>query len=287
MKTLLLMRHAKSSWKDTDLADHERPLNKRGKKDSVFMGAVLKEKELLPQIILASSAVRIRETITGLTQESAYAGEIEFSDELYLAEPEVFLRVLCNLPDTFERVMLMGHNPGLEGLLQVLSGRIESLPTGSVAYLSLPVQQWSELSNETEGELIEMLLPHELRELEEEKHKGKDKKEKKADKKEEEKEDKKESKKEDKKEDKKADKKEDEKESKKENKKEDKKAELIEDKKVDEKESKKENKKEDKKAELTEDKKEDEKEIKKESKKVDKKAEKKEASKEKKAVKKK
>ncbi len=261
MKTLLLMRHAKSSWKDTDLADHERPLNKRGKKDSVFMGAVLKEKELLPQIILASSAVRIRETITGLTQESAYAGEIEFSDELYLAEPEVFLRVLCNLPDTFERVMLMGHNPGLEGLLQVLSGRIESLPTGSVAYLSLPVQQWSELNNETEGELIEMLLPHELREMEEEKHKGK--KDKKADKKEEEKEDKKESKKEDKKEDKKADKKED------------------------EKESKKENKKEDKKVELTVDKKEDEKESKKESKKVDKKAEKKEASKEKKAAKKK
>ncbi len=279
MKTLLLMRHAKSSWKDTDLADHERPLNKRGKKDSVFMGAVLKEKELLPQIILASSAVRIRETITGLTQESGYAGEIEFSDELYLAEPEVFLRVLCNLPDTFERVMLMGHNPGLEGLLQVLSGRIESLPTGSVAYLSLPVQQWSELSNETEGELIEMLLPHELRELEEEKHKGKDKKDKKADRKEEEKEDKKESKKEDKK----ADKKEDEKESKKESKKEDKKAELTEDKKEDEKEIKK----VDQKAELTEDKKEDEKESKKESKKVDKKAEKKEASKEKKVAKKK
>lgn len=199
MKTLLLMRHAKSSWKDSDLADHERPLNKRGKKDSVFMGAVLMEKELLPQKILASTAVRIRETIAGLFQDSSFPGEIEFSDELYLAEPEILLQQIRNLPDTVERVMLMGHNPGLEGLLQLLCGRIESLPTGSVAYLSLPIQQWNELSNGTEGELIEMLLPRELRDLEEEKHKVKDKKEKKEEKKEDKKVEKKEVKKQDKK----------------------------------------------------------------------------------------
>lgn len=199
MKTLLLMRHAKSSWKDSDLADHERPLNKRGKKDSVFMGAVLKEKELQPQKILASTAVRIRETIAGLFQDSSFPGEIEFSDELYLAEPEILLQQIRNLPDTVERVMLMGHNPGLEGLLQLLCGRIESLPTGSVAYLSLPIQQWNELSNGTEGELIEMLLPRELRDLEEEKHKVKDKKEKKEEKKEDKKVEKKEVKKQDKK----------------------------------------------------------------------------------------
>ena len=141
MKTLLLMRHAKSSWKATDLPDHERPLNKRGKKDSVFMGAVLNEKELLPQKILASSAVRIRETIAGMAKESAFSGEVEFSDELYLAEPEVYLKTLCNLPDSVERAMLIGHNPGLEGFLQMLSGHIESLPTGSIAYLTLPIQQ--------------------------------------------------------------------------------------------------------------------------------------------------
>jgi phosphohistidine phosphatase len=196
MKTLLLMRHAKSSWKDSDLPDHERPLNKRGKKDSIFMGEVLKEKELLPQTILASSAVRIRETIDGMTGSSDFAGEVEYSDELYLAEPDVFLKILKDLPDTIERVMVMGHNPGLEGLLQVLSGRIESLPTGSIAYLSLPIQQWSELSGDTEGELIEMLLPRELRELAKEKNKGKDKKDKKEDKKDSKKEDKKAEKKE-------------------------------------------------------------------------------------------
>ena len=196
MKTLLLMRHAKSSWKDSKLPDHERPLNKRGRKDSVFMGSVLKEKELLPQIILASSAVRIRETIDGLTGSSDFAGEVDYSDELYLAEPDVFLSILKDIPDTMERVMVMGHNPGLEGLLQVLSGRIESLPTGSIAYLSLPIQQWCELNNDTEGELIEMLLPRELRELAEEKQKGKDKKDKKSEKKDSKKEDKKAEKKE-------------------------------------------------------------------------------------------
>ena len=185
----------------------------------MLMGAVLKEKELLPQKILASSAVRIRETIDGMAQVGAFTDEIEFSDELYLAEPEIFLKFLANLPEPLERVMLMGHNPGLEGLLQVLSGRIESLPTGSVAFLSLPIQQWSEINNGTEGELIEMLLPREMREmreLEEEKQKEKDKKDKK---------DKKESKKDDKKEDKKDDKKEDKKDEKKEDKKEDKKEE--------------------------------------------------------------
>lgn len=167
MKTLLLMRHTKSSWKDADLADHERPLNKRGKRDAPFMGALLAEKELLPQIILGSTALRIHETVEGLVQGSGYTGESVFLDSFYLAEPEAYLAELRTLPDTVERAMVIGHNPGLEGLLQQLSGRIESLSTGSVAYLSLPVQSWADLKGETEGELVELLRPREAREAEE------------------------------------------------------------------------------------------------------------------------
>ena len=178
MKTLLLMRHAKSSWKDPELADHERPLNKRGKKDAPYMGRLLAEKELLPQIILGSTALRIHQTIEGLVQGSGYTGEIVFLDSFYLAEPEAYLAELRALPDSIERVLLIGHNPGLEGLLQLLSGRIESLSTGSVAYLSLTVQSWADLKGETEGELLELLRPREVHE-DEEKEKEMDKKEKK------------------------------------------------------------------------------------------------------------
>jgi phosphohistidine phosphatase len=186
MKTLLLMRHAKSSWKDPKLADHERPLNKRGHKDAPFMGEILLEKELLPQKILASTAVRVRETVAGLVKGSQYSGETEFSDALYLSEPETYLTAMRSLPDSIERVMLIGHNPGLEGLLQQLSGRIESIETGSVAYLSLPLQSWSELTAETEGELIELLHLHDLRD-EKEEGKKKDEKKHKGNKKEDEK----------------------------------------------------------------------------------------------------
>ena len=180
MKTLLLMRHAKSSWKDADLADHERPLNKRGKKDAPFMGEVLKEKELLPQKILASTALRVRQTVEGLAQ-SGFAGEVEFLDSYYLAEPEAYLEGLRGLPDTIERAMILAHNPGLEGLLQKLTGRIESLATGSLAYLSLPIPTWAELQDGTEGELVELFNPHELRDQKEEAEE-KEKKEKKKDK---------------------------------------------------------------------------------------------------------
>lgn len=179
MKTLLLMRHAKSSWKDPKLVDHARPLNKRGQKDAPFMGEVLLEKELLPQLILASTAVRVRETVAGLVKTSHYSGETQFSDALYLAEPDTYLAALLPLPDSIERVMIVGHNPGLEGLLQHLSGRIETIGTGTIAYLSLPIQSWSELTGETEGELVELLNLHDLRDekeesknKEEKKHKG-------------------------------------------------------------------------------------------------------------------
>ncbi len=172
MKTLLLMRHAKSSWKDTELSDIDRPLSKRGKRDAPFMGAVLKEKELVPQLILSSTAVRARQTAELLTAACNFGGEIRYLDSFYLAEPAAYLHGLMDLPDGLERVMVIGHNPGLEGLLQLLSGRIEALPTGTIAVLSLPVTSWRDVRDDTEGELLELLIPHELK-VEEEEKKGK------------------------------------------------------------------------------------------------------------------
>ena len=174
MKTLLLMRHAKSSWKDTELSDIERPLNKRGRKDAPFMGQMLEDEELVPQLILSSPAVRARQTAELVAEGSGFKGDILYLDPFYLGEPPAYIDGLAALSNDLERVMVIGHNPGLEGLLQILSGRIEALPTSTVAYLSLPINSWLELHDDTEGELVELLLPRGLEE-EEKKDKGKEK----------------------------------------------------------------------------------------------------------------
>jgi phosphohistidine phosphatase len=185
MKTLLLMRHAKSSWKHPELPDAERGLARRGKKDAPLMGSLLKEKELVPESILCSTAERSRETAKALVEASGYKGEVVYQDTLYLAEPEAYLSALRALPDGLERALVIGHNPGLEGLLQLLSGRIEALPTSTIAYLSLPVQRWADLSAQSEGELVEVMHPRMVREMEKagKKEKGKKKPEKKEKKK--------------------------------------------------------------------------------------------------------
>jgi phosphohistidine phosphatase len=172
MKTLLLMRHAKSSWKHAEMPDHERPLNKRGKKDAPMIGSLIKEKELVPQTILCSTAVRASETARMVQEKSGFAGEAIFLDSYYLAEPNAYLEGLQALPDEIERVLVIGHNPGLEGLLQILSGQIVPLSTGAVAHLVLRISHWNELNLDSEGELVETFSPNDLKEKEK---KGKDK----------------------------------------------------------------------------------------------------------------
>jgi phosphohistidine phosphatase len=162
MKTLLIMRHGKSSWKDPDLPDRERPLAKKGIKASRRMGLFIQEKELIPQRILCSSARRSVQTAQLFCETCGCPDTVEVLDELYMAEAETYIRALQNLPDELERVMIIGHNPGLEFLLQMLSGELVSLPTSVIAHLTLPIQHWSELNDHTEGSLIEVWKPKEL-----------------------------------------------------------------------------------------------------------------------------
>lgn len=176
MKTLLLMRHAKSSWKHPELPDAERGLAKRGKKDAPRMGQLLKDKELVPQVILCSSAARARQTAEAVVQACGFQGQPDFQEALYLAEAEGYITALHAVPDSVERVLVIGHNPGLEELLQKLSGRVEALPTSTIAFLSLPLVRWAELSAESEGELVEVMRPKELPEPEKTHKKEKPKK---------------------------------------------------------------------------------------------------------------
>lgn len=159
MKLLLLMRHAKSSWKNSKLPDKERPLTRRGEKDVPKMVELLEEKNLLPQVILTSTALRCRMTAYAILNHCP--GEITFKalDALYMAERAGIVDVLITVDDQADRVMVIGHNPGLEGLLQGLSGAVESLPTASIACIELPIQHWTELTRDTQAEKWEKWRP--------------------------------------------------------------------------------------------------------------------------------
>jgi len=163
MKTLLLMRHAKSSWKDTELADHERPLKKRGHKDAFSIAKILKKKELIPEYIMTSSAVRSVETANDLAEKLEFKGEISVLDVLYMAEPRTYVEKIQSVPNDVNRLLVVGHNPGLESLVQILGDKIDSMPTGGLAVIVLPIKSWEDLTMETEGELSRLWRPEELK----------------------------------------------------------------------------------------------------------------------------
>ncbi|MEA3439840.1 MAG: histidine phosphatase family protein [Chloroflexota bacterium] len=162
MKTLFILRHAKSSWKHHDLADHDRPLNKRGVRDAVRMGELLRREELLPDLILSSSAVRARRTVELFIAGSGFEGELVVNRDLYAHYPEAYLDQLIMVDDRYGSVMVVGHNPGVEELLEALTGEWERMPTAALAQVSLSIRSWSELEGETQGELVNLWRPKEL-----------------------------------------------------------------------------------------------------------------------------
>jgi len=152
-KTLLILRHAKSSWKNEKLKDFDRPLKRRGEESAKLIGKVLMMAELVPQVILSSPAQRAKQTVELVAEESKFKGELKFVESYYMGEPDDYITALKELPDEIERVMIVGHNPGLEALLQLLDGKVDSLPTGSLAYLVLDIKHWADLTKSTAGEL--------------------------------------------------------------------------------------------------------------------------------------
>ncbi len=166
MKTLLLMRHAKADSKHSHGKDRERPLNKRGKRNAPQMASLIKDKELIPQLILSSSAERAKQTAEIVAEQVGYPNEVRLMDKLYMAEWDTLIDVLRKLDDDLERVMIVGHNPGLESLLPLLTGQVMALPTAAVAHLVLPLERWKDLNKKTKAELVELWRPKELEERE-------------------------------------------------------------------------------------------------------------------------
>jgi phosphohistidine phosphatase len=156
------MRHAKSSWKDERLGDRERPLNKRGMRDAPRMGELLLEHDLVPDCIISSAATRARQTAALLAEAAGYEGEIIFDPALYGGASEDFARALSKVAPGVGTVLVVGHNPDLEDLLELLSGTWERMPTAAIAQLQLPIDRWSSFDLDAGAQLIRVWRPREL-----------------------------------------------------------------------------------------------------------------------------
>lgn len=159
MKSLLILRHAKSSWKDESLPDHDRPLNRRGRAAAPEVGELIRQEGLLPDLVISSSAVRARSTAELAAEAGGFDCEIQITRDLYAADPEAILAVLAGLNDRFDRVLIVGHNPGVEDLVFQLTRQIRSMPTAALAWIELDAERWQELGLRTRGKLNNLWTP--------------------------------------------------------------------------------------------------------------------------------
>ena len=162
MVTLLILRHGKAAAEEVDGSDAARPLTQRGKREAELMGQLLYEGDLVPDRILASSARRTRETAHQAAAATHFGGSIHELDELYLAEPEAYITAVRRYTPGAERVLLVGHNPGLEALALILTGDPVSLPPAGLVVCTLPIASFAELTAQVRGKMTRFVRPSEL-----------------------------------------------------------------------------------------------------------------------------
>lgn len=148
MKTLYLVRHAKSSWKQPELSDFERPLNKRGKRDAPAMGRFLLKKGVIPDIIISSPAVRALLTTKIISDILSYPeNRVVYSDPIYEAGIVSLYKVISELGDKYTSAMMVGHNPGMTYFANSLANtRIDNIPTCGIFCAELDITSWDEIS---------------------------------------------------------------------------------------------------------------------------------------------
>ena len=144
MKKLILFRHAKSSWKDPDLEDLKRPLNKRGKRDAPFMGAWLKHRRINPDLIISSPAKRALSTAKIVAKQIGYPKkQILVEDVLYFADINDVIKYLQSVEDQNTCVSIFGHNPGLTELAEILTEtEAENIPTSGICSINFEIDKW-------------------------------------------------------------------------------------------------------------------------------------------------
>ena len=173
-KTLYLLRHAKSSWDQSGIEDHDCPLNARGIENATQMGQHMRGKGYAPALILCSSARRTRETLERIQPNLPRDGQIRYEPGLYLATPARMLALVQDTDDAIPSVMVIAHSPGTEGcalsLARTEAGREEQqrraqieekFPTAALAVLTLPATRWRDIRPGT-GALIAFIRPRDL-----------------------------------------------------------------------------------------------------------------------------
>ena len=159
MKTLLILRHAKSGWKELGLTDRDRPLNNRGRRDAPLIGALLSRKHLKPDLIVSSTARRALTTAEMVADNCDYGSTVQADHRLYLAKPETVIDVVRSLAGDTSTVLLVGHNPGLRELIALMTGAIETFPTSALAQVQLSITAWREIRASTRGTLVNIWRP--------------------------------------------------------------------------------------------------------------------------------
>ena len=161
MKTLYLLRHAKSSWNDSSLRDFDRPLSDRGREAAERIGKRLASEKLHAPLLLCSPALRTRETAEIVLKSSKLRAEERFDKRIYEASLRDLTQVISDIPDDKQLAILIGHNPGFEELLAFLTGEHRRMPTCALAKIRFDVASWGEVRT-GEGDLEWFITPKEL-----------------------------------------------------------------------------------------------------------------------------
>lgn len=168
MKILTLLRHAKSTWDDPVARDFDRPLNTRGKKAARTIGREMRAQGLFFDQVIASPAIRVVETLDEVSGGYGALLDIEYDKRLYLAPVATLIEVIHDADDEAERLLIVGHNPGLENLALALAKEGElrpelaiKYPTGTIAEINLTVDNWIDVEEGT-GTLTRFIRPRDL-----------------------------------------------------------------------------------------------------------------------------
>lgn len=162
MKTLLLLRHAKSSWDDASLADFERPLAPRGRRDAPLVGRALAASGHMPDVVISSPAKRARETVAAVLEAAGLLVAPSFDESVYAASSAELIKVVRNIPDAASCAMMVGHNPGFEDLAERLAGSPERMPTAALTCIQFEVDRWADVEDRA-GKTLWRLTPKKIR----------------------------------------------------------------------------------------------------------------------------
>ena len=171
MRRLILLRHAKSDWSRPDLPDHDRPLNPRGREAARKVGAYMARHALRPDLILASTATRVRETLDLVLPALKGAPKVVYEDRLYDADPDTLLRAARETPPAVPSLLIVAHNPGLADFAALLIATgdtaprqrlAEKFPTAALAVIDFPLSAWDKLHPKS-GRLGRFVVPRALK----------------------------------------------------------------------------------------------------------------------------